>query len=526
MASTIALGLDGASAMMPALSSADRAMGSARGDGFDATMRDALAAVPRADEHRDRHRTRGGKAASGDGKSVPREPAQVAARAADRAHSSSGRDKLAGADVSDAGADAAGTDEEGSDSSDPATSDGAPTNHLVRDGGALPPPDLAGDATIVAARLARAESGLGSSGLAGGDAMGAASSLDVTSTLADVGVGTAMTAAIPDVAHAAVDTAAQTAVNTLVNSLVDAVPAGDLTAGADSLQSGVTPVAAAPAVAATVDAGLEPGVPPELARPALPRQGLVTDVSGGAGSSSSSTDANAHGSRGYDTTAVDGTALSGSDAGTAIAELDTAAGADSAALDALTSDAVNDARAARHERTDAAETSRADSSAAAVSEARPAALARTSMLGDLLGRLQTDAMPDQLSQRMLWMQQAGVHLARLQVHPAALGPIDIALDQRDGAIAVSMTAQHPATRELLEIHLPRMREQLGQDGTLVERFDILGGDRGGDRGGAGDRTGGDGRSDRGGQNGADELADAGPAIRLPLRAAALFEAYA
>jgi flagellar hook-length control protein FliK len=190
---------------------------------------------------------------------------------------------------------------------------------------------------------------------------------------------------------------------------------------------------------------------------------------------------------------------------------------------AVGGDALADARGARADRDDGAGSARVDGATTSVAgDARAAAQARTSTLGDLFARLQPDAVPEQLGQRMLWMQQAGVQLARLQVHPLELGPIDIALDQRDGVISVSMTAQHPATRELLESHLPRLREQLAQDGAQVGRFDILGGEAGSEREraarerGEGAKQGGD----------AAEAVDAGPAIRLPVRAAGLFEAYA
>jgi flagellar hook-length control protein FliK len=190
---------------------------------------------------------------------------------------------------------------------------------------------------------------------------------------------------------------------------------------------------------------------------------------------------------------------------------------------AVGGDALADARGARADRDDGAGSARVDGATTSVAgDARAAAQARTSTLGDLFARLQPDAVPEQLGQRMLWMQQAGVQLARLQVHPLELGPIDIALDQRDGVISVSMTAQHPATRELLESHLPRLREQLAQDGAQVGRFDILGGEAGSERERAARERGE--RAKQGGD--AAEAVDAGPAIRLPVRAAGLFEAYA
>ena len=216
-------------------------------------------------------------------------------------------------------------------------------------------------------------------------------------------------------------------------------------------------------------------------------------------------------------------AATAGDAGSGAQAAGDLAGATSPLDATVGADAPSDARTHRAERADGAASARIDgATVSAASDARAAAQVRTSAMGELFAQLQPDALPEQLGQRVLWMQQAGVQLARLQVHPLELGPIDIALDQRDGAISVSMTAQHPATRELLESHLPRLREQLAQDGAQVGRFDILGGDAGSEREQAARERG------EGGKRGADtgEAVDAGPAIRLPLRAAGLFEAYA
>lgn len=214
------------------------------------------------------------------------------------------------------------------------------------------------------------------------------------------------------------------------------------------------------------------------------------------------------------TTATDALAGGSSDAATA----GSAAGAQA---DAISQPAGHAGRA--HHDDASGSLPRADGAAASpAGETRAAAAPRVSAMGELFAQLQPSGLAEQVSQRVVWMHQLGVHLARMQVHPSDLGPIDIALDQRDGSIAVSMTAHHPATRELLESHLPRMREQLAADGANIERFDVFGGDGRGDDG----REAGEGAADGRRREDARDTIEAAPAIRLPIRAAGLFEAYA
>lgn len=82
-----------------------------------------------------------------------------------------------------------------------------------------------------------------------------------------------------------------------------------------------------------------------------------------------------------------------------------------------------------------------------------------------------------LAHRIQWMAQHGLQSARIAVTPRELGPIDIQLLQSDGGLSVSITAQHPATRELLDASASRLREMFIADGTLLQHFDVGGGGR-------------------------------------------------
>ena len=146
---------------------------------------------------------------------------------------------------------------------------------------------------------------------------------------------------------------------------------------------------------------------------------------------------------------------------------------------------------------------------------------RMSAISELFAQLDPDSGPAEITQRVVWMNQQGLQFARIHLHPSELGPIEINLDQRDGGLTVSMTAHHPLTRDLLESHLPRMREQISSDGTRIDRFDISDGRSGGDE----QRAGQGGReSPRQSRNDA-ELSEGKP-IRLQLNGSGLFEAYA
>ena len=86
-------------------------------------------------------------------------------------------------------------------------------------------------------------------------------------------------------------------------------------------------------------------------------------------------------------------------------------------------------------------------------------------------------MAANLAHRVQWMTQHGLQLARIAVTPRELGPIDIQLARTDGALSMSITAQHPATRDLLEASADRLRQMFAADGVDL-RLDVGGGQRG------------------------------------------------
>jgi flagellar hook-length control protein FliK len=79
--------------------------------------------------------------------------------------------------------------------------------------------------------------------------------------------------------------------------------------------------------------------------------------------------------------------------------------------------------------------------------------------------LDAGELPQRLGERLRWLIDDGVQEARLQLHPADLGSIDIRVRVDDvGTAHVWFAAEHPAARAALETALPQLRERFASDG--------------------------------------------------------------
>jgi flagellar hook-length control protein FliK len=90
-----------------------------------------------------------------------------------------------------------------------------------------------------------------------------------------------------------------------------------------------------------------------------------------------------------------------------------------------------------------------------------------------------NAVSHQLGERLIAMASQGKHTARLQLHPAELGALEIRVSIQDDGAVVSITAQLPQARELIEAGLPRLRELFDASGTNLLDVDVSGSDGGG-----------------------------------------------
>lgn len=92
--------------------------------------------------------------------------------------------------------------------------------------------------------------------------------------------------------------------------------------------------------------------------------------------------------------------------------------------------------------------------------------------GELRARLGTASWSAGLGQRLLAMAENGVDAARLRLHPANLGPLDIQIAVEDDRAQVWFGAQNAATRDALEAALPRLREMFAEQGLELAQADV------------------------------------------------------
>ena len=85
---------------------------------------------------------------------------------------------------------------------------------------------------------------------------------------------------------------------------------------------------------------------------------------------------------------------------------------------------------------------------------------------------------EQLGQRLIQNVQKGHWRAELELHPKSLGRIDVQLDFVNGQLEGHFQTHNPATRELLQEGLPRLREWLQQAGTQVASLEVNNGNSG------------------------------------------------
>jgi flagellar hook-length control protein FliK len=92
-----------------------------------------------------------------------------------------------------------------------------------------------------------------------------------------------------------------------------------------------------------------------------------------------------------------------------------------------------------------------------------------------------------MAERVVWMSNAKIQEAEIQLNPRELGPIGIKISMNNDQANVSFVAQHAATREALETAIPRLREMLSEQGLELGQSDIS---QHGSKGRDGDSAGG------------------------------------
>jgi flagellar hook-length control protein FliK len=77
-----------------------------------------------------------------------------------------------------------------------------------------------------------------------------------------------------------------------------------------------------------------------------------------------------------------------------------------------------------------------------------------------------------IADRIMWMVQGEQQIAKLQLNPPDLGPLEVRISVNHDQTSVSFLAQHAAVREALEAALPRLREMFEQQSMQLVRADV------------------------------------------------------
>ncbi|MFT4872999.1 MAG: flagellar hook-length control protein FliK [Congregibacter sp.] len=118
----------------------------------------------------------------------------------------------------------------------------------------------------------------------------------------------------------------------------------------------------------------------------------------------------------------------------------------------------------------------------------PAATATTGAMAEYsLARAPDDTeFPGELTARMRTLVRDGVHEARLNLHPAELGRLQVTVTTEGDLTKVAFTTETLAARDAIEQSMPRLREMLEQSGLQLAQSDVGqrdlqgNGERGGD----------------------------------------------
>jgi flagellar hook-length control protein FliK len=86
------------------------------------------------------------------------------------------------------------------------------------------------------------------------------------------------------------------------------------------------------------------------------------------------------------------------------------------------------------------------------------------------------AFEQALGERLAWLVQEGRHDARIKLHPAELGSVDIRLSLDGDSTRISLASPHAAVRDALELAVPRLREMLGSAGLDLSHVNVGTGD--------------------------------------------------
>ncbi len=96
--------------------------------------------------------------------------------------------------------------------------------------------------------------------------------------------------------------------------------------------------------------------------------------------------------------------------------------------------------------------------------------------------------------RMIWMIRGGEQRGSLHISPPELGKLDLDIVVKQGHLQANVTAENPVVKEIIEANMNQLKQQLADQGFIVEKFEVMVGlndqrSRDGDTRTAGDRRG-------------------------------------
>lgn len=75
--------------------------------------------------------------------------------------------------------------------------------------------------------------------------------------------------------------------------------------------------------------------------------------------------------------------------------------------------------------------------------------------------------------RMIFMIRGGIQRSRLMIHPPELGRLDLDLSIRHGHLQAHLSAESPMVKELIEANLNHLKQQLADQGLVVDKFEVM-----------------------------------------------------
>lgn len=93
----------------------------------------------------------------------------------------------------------------------------------------------------------------------------------------------------------------------------------------------------------------------------------------------------------------------------------------------------------------------------------------------LHGQVGSAAWDQQLGQKVVWMAAGGAQSATLTLNPPDLGPLQVVLNVSNDQATISFTSAQPEVRQALEAAMPKLREMMGEAGVNLANASVSAG---------------------------------------------------